>query len=68
MLTADDNTPRYKVIAVRDTGERMTVSTHASQETADLAASLIRNCAGFSDIHVESGIRRRGRRRTRRVL
>ena len=67
MISADDYSPRYKVIAVRDSGERLTVSTHASQESADVAAGLIRNCAGFSEIRIESGRPRRGRRRTRRV-
>jgi hypothetical protein len=67
MIRTSENAPSYKVIAVRNSGEQIIVSTHASQETADVAANLIRNCAGFSEIHIESG-GRRGRRRRRRVV
>ena len=68
MFRESNNPPSYKVIAVRDTGERLTVSTHASQQTADVAANLIRNCAGFSAIHIENGRPRRGRRRSRPAM
>ncbi len=58
-----DNTGNYKVVCVGSGGERIVISTHASLESAGLAANLIRNCVGFDEIQVEKVRRRRRRRR-----
>ena len=67
MGVAADNPATYKVICVRSSGERIVISTHASRESARMAASLSRNCLGYSAIRIENG-RRRRRRRMRRVM
>jgi hypothetical protein len=56
----------YEVVCLRASGERLVISTHASEQSANVVVRLIQNCAGFSDIHIESGGRRV--RRCRRQL
>jgi hypothetical protein len=66
MISIGRNLQGYKVICVRAGGERLLISTHASQESAEVAVNLMRNCGDIGEIRIESQ-GRRGRRRTRRA-
>jgi len=57
--------PKYRVVAVLSNGERNIISTHRSQESAALTASLMKGFAGQIEIE---GVRRPYRRRRGRRI